>query len=297
MIAKRSSYDLCTHHGSRASGSAASLRSWRNGLPPGRADLAFRRSRNRTVLATALAASPLRLLLPRNHGDAIWVFLANLGGGLVDGDCLEVRADVAEGASALLSTQSSTKVYRSPRGCSQRLEARVGDDAALTIIPDPIACFHGARYAQEIEVTLAPRASLLLLDGYTCGRSARGERWAFAHYASRTRIARGDKTEFVDAVRLDPAHGSIAERMGRFDVVLSLLAMGPRFAPVRDAILAPTPAPTRGDCAVVAASSIRGDGALVRIAAERFERASCLLRPSFAALSRVLGDDPFRRKW
>ena len=72
---------------------------------PGQAVIAFERIGTAcaaTALRTALAASPLRLLAPRNHGDAAWVFLSNLGGGLVDGDRVQVKVDVGPGASALL---------------------------------------------------------------------------------------------------------------------------------------------------------------------------------------------------
>ncbi len=151
--------------------------------PPGFVALDFQRSGARTVLARALAKSPARILAPRNHGRAAWVFLASLGGGLLDADCLDVRLNVGASASALLGTQASTKIYRSPRGCSQRLEADVGPGALLALVPDPVVCFRGARYAQDVRVTLCPDSSLLLLDGYTSGGSARGERWEFNAYA------------------------------------------------------------------------------------------------------------------
>jgi len=265
--------------------------------PPGSATLAFCRSGTQTVLSRALAVSPLRVLTPRNHGSSAWVFLASLGGGLVDGDKLSVHADIAEGASAFLATQASTKVYRSAHGCSASLTARVEKGAALAIVPDPVVCFSGARYRQEITVSLASDASLVLLDGYTCGRSARGERWQFARYASRITVIREGAPVIIDATRLDPAQGSIAERMGRFDVVTSLIAMGPRFAPVRAAILASAPAPSPGGAAIAAASPIAESGAILRVLADRFETASRILRPSFSALAQMLGDDPFARKW
>ncbi|MGH7268995.1 MAG: urease accessory protein UreD, partial [Polyangiaceae bacterium] len=170
---------------------------------PGHASLSFCRSHGKTVMASALAASPLRLLTPRNHGDSAWVYLSSLGGGLVDGDGIDVRVDVARGASAVLATQSTTKVYRSPRGCSQRIEGHIAEDASLALIPDAVVCFEGAKYAQEIALDLAPRASVLVLDGYTCGRSARGERWTFARYASRLTIIRGGAPIVIEAVRLD----------------------------------------------------------------------------------------------
>ncbi|MGA7119245.1 MAG: urease accessory protein UreD [Polyangiaceae bacterium] len=263
----------------------------------GRGSLAFRRSGGKTVLAESFATSPLRLLAPRNHGSGAWVFLANFGGGLVDGDRIDIRVDAEENSTAFVSTQAATKVYRSPNGCSQRLDVQAADGAAVAIVPDPVICFAGARYDQEIAISLAPGASLVLFDGYTSGRAARGERWQFDHFESRTTIARGGRSVIVDATRLDPTAGPIAPRMGRFDAVLWLVAIGPRFEGVREAMLSPVPFPSPGDSAVVAASSLGADVAVVRVAADRFESASRVLRPSFAALSRALGDDPFARKW
>jgi urease accessory protein len=283
---------------------------------PGFARLGFRPAAGgKTVVATAFAASPLRLLTPGNHGDAAWVFLSSLGGGLVDGDRVDIDVDVGEGASALLGTQASTKVYRSPAGgsgSSQRLVARVAAGAVLTVVPDPVVCFADARYEQVIDIALAPSASLWLVDGYSCGRSARGERWAFSRYASRTTIVRaipdvggaGGEREvhgapsIVDATRLDPLHGPLAARMGRFDVVLSLLVVGPRFAGAREAMLASSfSSASSSDAVLVSASPIGEDACILRVAAERFESASRVLRSSFALLARVLGDDPSARKW
>jgi len=263
---------------------------------PGRVVLAFERGRDKTVLRTALASSPARILTPNNHGSAAWAFIASFGGGLLDGDRLDVDVEVAPSAQALLGTQGFTKVYRSPRGCSQCLMARVGDAATLAVVPDPVVCFAGARYAQRVAIDLARDASVVLLDGYTCGRSARGERWQFSHYASRTTIVRGGARLLVDATRLDPSDGPVAERMGRFDVVLSLVAIGPRLAGVREAMLARGRGPSTAS-AIVAASPLAHDGAILRVLGEGFESASRALRSSFADLARLLGDDPFARKW
>src|SRR5207245_10808543 len=48
--------------------------------------LAFERAGTATALRRAYAESPLRLLTPRNHGNAAWVYTSTLGGGLLDGD-------------------------------------------------------------------------------------------------------------------------------------------------------------------------------------------------------------------
>lgn len=268
-------------------------------IAPGTGRIAFELAglAGKTVLSSALATSPLRILTPKNHGHAAWLFLASLGGGLVDRDHLDVDVRVRQGASALIGTQASTKVYRSPNGCSQRLVARVDEGASLAVVPDPVVCFDGAHYAQRTDVRLAADASVLLLEAYTCGRSARGERWAFSRYASRTSIMRDDAPVLIDSTLLDPRHGPVDERMGRFDVVLSLVVLGPRFAGVRESTMVSEEARVSDGSTIVAVSPLGSDGCIVRVAAERFEDASRILRSSFVALARTLGDDPFARKW
>jgi urease accessory protein len=250
-----------------------------------------------TVVARAFATSPLRLLLPNNHGHAAWVYLATLGGGLVGGDGIDLRVDVAPGAALLLGTQASTKVYGSTRGCSQRITVDARDESLVALVPDPVVSFAGAQYAQETRVALGNDASLFLLDGFTSGRKARGERWRFDRIASRTTIERDARTLLVDATRLDPRHGSLSDRMGRFDVLLTLIAIGPRFRATCEAMLADRAVASSRDRVVVAASAVGSDGAILRVGAERFEDASLVLRPSFSQLTEALGDDPFARKW
>ena len=119
----------------------------------------------------------------------------------------------------------------------------------------------------------------------------------FDELDTRTTIARGGRSAFVDATRLTAAHGRLDQRMGRFNVLLSVIAMGPRFEAVRDALLSPRRSPSRDDSVLTTASPVGKDGAVIRVAAECFEAGSSVLRSSFAALSRELGDDPFARKW
>jgi urease accessory protein len=259
---------------------------------PGRGVLVLEQGARGTVVRAARANSPLKLLLPRNHGRGVWAYMASFGGGLVDGDSIHFEVDVGAGAMGLLSTQSSTKVYRSPRGCRQALQARVGEEALLVLLPDPVACFAGARYEQETTVTLAPRASLILLDAFTCGRAARGERWAFSRYLNRTLVKREGVPLLLDAIRLDPEEGALPPRMGRFEALATLAVFGPAVAVLR------TPPPLRRRAPVVeAASSLGGDGALLRVAATSVEEAMSAVRSRLRDLPVLLGDNPFARKW
>jgi urease accessory protein len=262
---------------------------------PGCGSLAFRRARGRTVVGAAFAVSPLRLLTPRNHGDAAWVYSTTFGGGLVDGDCIDLAVDLAPGTFAFLGSQASTKVYRSAGGCSYTVDVKVAEGACAAIVPDPVVCFAGARYTQRLRVATEPGASVVVFDAYTCGRAARGERWDFARLDSRTSIFRAGARAIVDATLLDGAHGSIRERMGGFDVVATLVAAGPRLAALRDQMLRTRPGSAGG--AIAAASPVGDDAVVLRVVADRFASASRILRPSFLALAGALGDDPFARKW
>jgi urease accessory protein len=254
--------------------------------------LAVERGAGRSVVTRAAARSPLQLLLPRNHGHAVWAFLASHGGGLVDGDDTSLRVRVGEGATALLATQASTKVYRSPAGCRQRLAAEVGDGGLLVVLPDPVVCFAGARLEQEVSVRLGAGASVIVVDAATCGRVARGERWAFARYRSTLEVRRGDRVLVRDVVELDPAHGALAPRLGRFDALATVIAIGPR------APLVTVSAPRTGRFPPwVEAASPLGEGTLVRAAATSVDELHRGLRALLVEIPALLGDDPFARKW
>jgi urease accessory protein len=266
---------------------------------PGHGALRFVRSGARTVVHTARAKSPLRLLLPNNHGDGAWVYVASLGGGLVDGDALSLSVDVDEGACALLGTQASTKVYRSPHGTSMRLDARVGAAAMLAVVPDPVSCFRGARYEQHVDVALAgDTATLVLVDTLASGRAARGERWAFERFASRTRVSVGGRAIVHDSLQLDPAHGDLVERMGRFEALATIVAAGPRAAGVIAQMHAAAAAPPERDAPCLhAVTALSPAASIGRLAATSAQEAVAAVRALLAPLAVELGNNPFTRRW
>lgn len=264
---------------------------------PGRGAIAFAQRGDRTFVRSARATSPLKLLTPRNHGHAAWVIVASFGGGLVDGDALAIDVEVEEGATGLVGTQASTKVYRCPTSaCRQDLEARVADGATLVMIPDAIACFAEARYEQTLRVDLAPSASIAIVDAFTAGRAARGERWDFHRYASRAEITRGGAPLFVDAIVLDPEQGDLRGRMGRFDAFATIVIAGPRTVKLIEAAR-DLPAPSRRAEIAEASSPIADDAIVVRVAGASIEEVARAVRRRLAGLAELLGDDPFARKW
>lgn len=251
--------------------------------------LAVARGARGSVVTRAVARSPLQLLVPRNHGHAVWAFLSSHGGGLVDGDEVAFRVEVDAGAAAMLTTQASTKVYRSPRGCRQSVTASVGDGGLLLVLPDPVVCFAGARLEQSIAIDLGEGASVVLVDATTAGRVAHGERWAFARYRSVLSVGRGERELVRDAIELDPRHGALPARLGRFDAIATVIAVGPQAASLLGDVI-------RNDCFVGVSSPIP-EGVLVRAAATSTEELQRGLRILLGGIASLLGDDPFARKW
>ena len=253
-----------------------------------RGHLAFRRSGTGTAVDTAFAESPLRFLTPRNHGTAAWAYTSTLGGGLVDGDRLDLEISVGPGARAFVSSQGPTRVFRSSRGAAATTVARVEEGGALMLFPDPTACFGGARYAQRTEVSLAPGGSLALWDVLSAGR----DRWGFTRCESTLRVL-----PFLDERwLLDPAHGPLEERMGRFGAIGTLLLVGPLFAGLGQAVRERVDArPAGGGASGVESASPLRDGALVvRAAAPSVQQLVRRLRHHLAVLPSLLGDDPWR---
>lgn len=266
---------------------------------PGHARLGVIRSGVRSVVSRAYATSPLRLLMPANHGHAAWIYSSSFGGGLVDGDHIAMDIDVGRGAAAFISTQASTKIYRSPHGTSAEMRARVAADGLLVVAPDPVVCFSGARYRQTQTFELADRGALVLLDWVSSGRHVAGERWAFDEYHNQITVRVDGRLLVHDAMALRAADGNLRERLGRFNVLAVAVLAGASLAAAASALVsiaAAWPVLKRSDQLV--AATVLGDcGCVVRFAGTSVERVGRTIREFLGFLPALLGDDPWTRKW
>lgn len=222
----------------------------------GRGRLVARRVENRTVLAEAHATSPLRFLQTDFPSTSAAVCLVTFGGGLVDGDAIDLLIEVEEGATLSVFTQSSTKVFRG--AARQTITANVA--GTLVLLPDPVAAFKDASYTQRVHVDLTASGRCVTFDGFTSGRAAFGERWAMTKIDLRTTIARAGRVVVNDALLLDSAEQPIPPRVDPYDAYLTLIAVG---AALGDA----PPKPPSRDLAVATSPLVRADGSIARIAA------------------------------
>jgi urease accessory protein len=241
---------------------------------------------------------PLRLLTPRNHGHAAWAYTSSLGGGFVDGDVVALDLRVDRGAAAFVSTQGATRVYRSPSGCASETTAEVAPGGLLALVPDPVICFAGARFRSRCFLDLARGGSLVFLDALCAGRMSRGERWAFLSYASGLRLAIDGDVVLDETLLLDPGHGPLAERLGRFDLFATLVLAGAPLVATREELsrrIEEAPLGVRSPL-VESRSRLGPDALLVRVAAVSVEDGLARLRSHLRFLPGLLGDDPFSRR-
>jgi urease accessory protein len=170
--------------------------------------LSFERHNGRTVTARSRASYPLRFFVPkyvsRSDVDCQWAYVVTFGGGIVSGDRVSFDVNVGDGCTAVLSTQSSTKIFCAvdEKESYQGIQATLGDGSLLGMLPEPVCMFKDAKYKQEQRFKLSSSSSLVLLDWFTSGRTERGEAWQFNEFRTMNRIEIDGRLVFLDPLCL-----------------------------------------------------------------------------------------------
>lgn len=263
-----------------------------------------------STLVESYATTPLRLLTPRTsigrgRPAVPRIYVSGYGGGLVSGDTIDLDVTIGPGASALLTTQASTKAYHadaSGRPARQRLRARVGAEGRLALLPDPVVCFADAVYGQDQTIDLAGGAGLVALDWLTAGRVASGERWALTRYASRTRVRLDGREVVHDALTLDAAVPGGARPFARDEAITVLASMwfvGSAAEGGRAWAERVKHQPMKRSAEVVSSVGVLAEGSAVvgRWAGGSVESVRSAMEPALAWLRDCWAIEPWARKW
>ena len=150
-----------------------------------------------------------------DDGKHLVVNIVNPTAGFFDGDRVECEIKVGQGARLILSTPSSSRIFRTrsglPATCEQKFS--VEENGFLEWIPEAFIPHAGARYVQNTTIDLEKGAGLFFIDWISPGRVARGEifqyenlRWEFDLRVSGKLLARerydlpGDSLEGITAM-------------------------------------------------------------------------------------------------
>ena len=268
----------------------------------GRASLEVQLVSGESAVTSSYATNPLKLLTPRSRGPSVWAYTSSFGGGLVAGDQTRLDLKIGTGSRCFLGTQASTKIYRNPAALPSGHETHAILEAGslLVFALDPVQAFAGSTYSQRQEFHLASGASLVLLDWFTSGRAARGERWEFNRFQSRNDVFVDGRRIFLDSLLLSPGDGALTapHRAGRFNCLATLFFIGPAVRDfARQLVEQIGKEPVTRRAPLVASASPVAGGAVLRIASEHVETVGHELHHHLAFLRDLLGDDPWVRKW
>lgn len=177
-------------------------------------ELGFSPRPARTVLAHRKQRGPLVVQRPfYPEGDACHLYLLHPPGGLVGGDRLDIRADVAGGAHVLVTTPGATKFYLSAGDTAVQTQTlKVESGASLEWLPQENIFFPGAITRLKTKVELAEGARFIGWETQCLGRPVIGERFATGHADFQLHIERDGRPLLLDrltvtAERLNGAAG------------------------------------------------------------------------------------------
>lgn len=233
--------------------------------------------------AAADVASPLFGCKPAQ------VMVMSVSAGIMAGDEQRIDVRVEPGAAMQAVTQAFEKIHRMGEGESARRSTRiaVSSGAYLDYSPLPQVPFAGSSFASGTSIDLADASSRLVYsEMLSCGRAARGERFAYRRYRNRVRIEVAGDPVFIDNTVYEPMGGALGapvdmEGIGFYEgfthlanlVLVNLDVDGERFEAMR--------AYLREQTGVIGASAVPVDATSSEAVAggiTRLESGACLVK-------------------
>lgn len=203
-----------------------------------RLDFHYDEHQRRTVLADLDRRVPLlaqkALYWEESQPDMACVITIAATGCVIQGDRMALDIRTGEGAHALVTTQSATKVHRMEHNHASQLQCfSLGEGSWLEYLPDPLILHRHARYMQDTWVTVPASATFLYGDILVPGRRWHHEEelFGFDLYSAGFHVMReeGGTPIFEERLVLNPEETDFrnAGIMGEFEVFGSLFALLP----------------------------------------------------------------------
>jgi urease accessory protein len=203
----------------------------------GQLELVVAERAGRSVASHQYHRGALRVLRPHYLDDSgqVCYVVVNPGGAYLGADLFVLDIEVQDGADLLLTTQSATKVYRTPGSfAEQRMVVRLGERARLELVPDQLIAYREASYRQWTSVTVHPSSSLVMAEVVTPGWSPDGAAFRYEEVRLRNAIHveadEGSRLLALDNLLIRPPSGDVTGLgfMEGFSHLGSLIVVDPR---------------------------------------------------------------------
>lgn len=170
--------------------------------------LEIEKRNQKSVAKNVYFQGALKVMRPFYHDDTgqVCYYILNPGGGYVDGDRYKIDISLAEQARLTLTTQSATKVYKTPtHHAYQETNISLKTGSYLEYIPDPLIAYRDARYKQKNVVHMEKGATFLYSDIITPGWSPDGERFSYHTIQLLNEIYVDNELVVYDHIKLNAA--------------------------------------------------------------------------------------------
>lgn len=138
-------------------------------------------------------------------------YLLNPGGGYLDGDKYQMNITLEERAQLTLTTQSSTKIYKTPKQQAyQESTFHLKKDSYLEYLPDALIAYKDSRYFQENNIYMEKGATLIYSDILTPGWSPEGDHFSYDMVRLKTKIYMEEELILYDHIKLQPDFQNMA---------------------------------------------------------------------------------------
>ncbi|MEK3935298.1 urease accessory protein UreD [Sporosarcina sp. FSL W7-1349] len=167
----------------------------------------------RTVARNVYFQGAFKVMRPIYHDDSgmVCYYLLNPGGGYLDGDRYRMDITVDSGARVTLTTQSATKVYKTPTDHAQQettITLRAG--SYLEFLPDPLIAYRDAHYRQKNIVHMEKGATFLYTDILTPGWSPDGGKFTYNTVQLINEIYLDGEPAIFDHIKLVPSAQTVS---------------------------------------------------------------------------------------
>ena len=176
--------------------------------PNAKLHLEFRKKqRGETYVAKQYFKLPLQVF-PANYLDedkSAFLYMLNPSSGMLEGDLFDIRFRLIEGASVVITTPSSNKIYRS-NGEDSRQEVRAFIDkgCVLEYLPEHNMPYKDARFCQKSIFQVEKGGTLFTWDSVVPGRLARDEKFDFVKYCSEISLYYDGKLKLREGMKIIP---------------------------------------------------------------------------------------------
>ena len=157
----------------------------------GRLELLITERNGKSIASRQFHQGALRVLRPHylDESGQVCYVMVNPGGAYLGADLFTIDVEVGAGANLLLTTQSATKIYRTPGSfAEQRMTLRLGEQAQLELSPDQLIAYREACYRQNTHIMLRPSSSLVMAEVITPGWSPDGASFRYEELRLRNEI-------------------------------------------------------------------------------------------------------------